>query len=25
MAGSLTQTAYGLLSDIVTIARGARA
>jgi homoserine dehydrogenase len=25
MAGSLTQTAYALLSDIVTIARGARA
>ena len=24
MAGSLTQTAYGLLTDIVTIARGAR-
>lgn len=24
MAGSLTQTAYGLLADIVTIARGAR-
>ena len=24
MSGSLTQTAYGLLSDIVTIARGAR-